>query len=116
MTTLERLLAARALVARGWTQGANARDAMDCPLSPCAEYAVSFCAYGAVGALTPASDWAVNALVAALPPSATEEVENGDSYSIAAALIDYNDDSGTSKTDVLALYDRAINRLGGNPT
>jgi hypothetical protein len=56
ITPLEILIAARALLLRGWTQGAYARDASGVPCNSDSEHAECWCFEGAVNAVAYAAD------------------------------------------------------------
>jgi hypothetical protein len=100
MTTKELLIASRKRIARGWTQGENARDANNDFINPRSPDAISFCAVGALRAEVPSGPelTASAALIAELPERNT-------------SLFLFNDRSWTTQDDVLALYSRAIARL-----
>lgn len=112
MTTLEMLIGARARVSLGWVQGISAVSADGQQVSPASLKATNWCAFGAIVAETgglPDGDSAVlQALAAALP--AWRLASDGSCASSRGVVVHYNDDPRTSQTDVLALYDRAINR------
>ncbi len=100
MTTLETLKQARALIAKGWTQGAMARDkwgVRESAWSPCA---ASFCAIGAVRrACGPAHEIR----------DGTRALEER----CKIPLEDFNDSH--TQAEVLALFDRTIAELEGAP-
>lgn len=116
-TPLEVLVTARALVARGWCQGADARTAEGAPVGGRNAAAVQWCAVGAVEA---ASAGAIDArgrqtharsiAIDRLATAAGEEyspVTCGAGEAIEA-IEDANDRQGTLQTDVLAWFDSAI--------
>lgn len=94
MSTLSVLAQGRARIEQGWAQYALARDKFDWPCTCSSEEAVSFCAVGAIWAVALDSR-PYDALFACTPAG----------YRCVA---DYNDHPGTTKADILALYDRAI--------
>lgn len=102
-TTLDVLRAARALIAKGWTQGALARDAEGNDLGCDSEEAVSFCALGAVECAVDAvecEDWEV------LANDAIDELEALTGAGCTASL--HNDNVIGSQAEALAWFDRAI--------
>lgn len=100
MSVKEDLVAARALVATGWTQGASALTVNGTETSPRASNAVCWCSVGAIfGGMQHASpdDEAQRFHLAkkALLPG-------GD------PLSQWNDAPGRTQAEVIALFDRAI--------
>lgn len=95
------LVAARALIERGWTQRAAARNEAGLPVSYRSETATCWCLSGALRVSSNGSDqrWLdVLAFMRTMTPR----------HSVVA----FNDDPDTSQSDVLALFDRAIERAG----
>lgn len=92
MTDLELLRRAKALVGRGWTRGAYARDASGQAVDASDPAAVCWCAMGACIATAPRGVSVSHLL---------KLVVRGDVGS-------WNDDRRTSKADVLAAFDQAI--------
>jgi len=116
MTEVTELLTeARARIARGWTQGANARDASGCVADDWSAAAVCWCAMGALavsGYPRRPSGGALSRAVAEL--AASLPVDTGrDAIGIGAramVLAGWNDAPLRTREDVLELYDRAIER------
>jgi len=97
--TTELLIEGRARIARGWTQRVWARDAGGCASDGTAAEAVCWCALGALaGAEVDHISRAMAELGAALPEGAHHGVD------------EWNDAPGRTHEDVIALYDRAIER------
>lgn len=108
MSPLERQLrAGRERIANGWTKGKSARTVDGTSVSPASDSAARFCAVGALDRTSSHDNdgmAAIVALAAALPgPPARFAVTR---------LTQFNDDPDTTKADVLALYDRAIEKGG----
>jgi len=100
-TTLDVLRAARALLTeKGWTQGAQARDAEGHTVSPMSPDAARFCALGALRHA--AGSYHVGDPVRAL--KATADCDPG-------LLSRWNDRPRRKVGSVLALFDRTIRRL-----
>ena len=97
--TTELLTEARARIARGWTQGANARNAAGGVTLAWAEEAVCWDTMGAVACRD--DDWTT-----AEPAWAALRAAVGGETWVA----EWNDAPGRTREDVLALYDRAIER------
>ncbi len=98
MTVIEILHAARALIARGWTQHTFALDENGLVVKPTMK-AKCFCIGGAFRALGDCGDWArarctLKECLPGYPP-----------------LVDWNDVPGRTQADVLELFDRAIAKL-----
>ena len=93
----ELLIEGRARIARGWTQGASARDVTGSVTRAWAEEAVCWCAMGAVACRE--DDWATTA-------AAWVVLEEAAGMWVA----EWNEAPGRTHEDVLALYDRAIER------
>lgn len=95
-TAKEGLMAARALIARGWTQHAAARTANGETLSPeqCAsETAVCWCTFGALRAV------------------GSMEADKALRTIIGGPLTEWNDDPDRTQAQVLAAFDKAIEAL-----
>lgn len=105
MTTKELLIAARRRIANGWTKDESARDANGNPVGVHHPCAVSFCLFGAIraAARTQSDMSALYALGKALPNPPYRNY-------VVSKLTKFNDDPDTTQDDVLALYDRAIER------
>jgi hypothetical protein len=101
MTALEQLQAARSLIANGWTQNQSACTADMRPTSPWNKNAESFCAVGALMAVTGIG---TNILIKGLPAPTAD-------ISITKTLTDFNDHPNTTQADVLALYDHLIEEI-----
>ncbi len=93
MTTLDILRSARALVARGWTQGAFARDASGNAVRPKDPCAIRWCADGAVRSVDPYPSAALAAMDRVLAP---------------CDFVNWNDCPGRTQAEVLGAFDRAI--------
>lgn len=97
MTTKERLIAARDLVAKGWTQGVYARDANDRYTPYGGPNACKFCASGAVAHVT---DIFLQSFEDAL--TLLKRAIDG------KAVVPWNDASERTQAEVVAAFDRAI--------
>lgn len=95
MSQIEQLTAARALIAKGWAQGAQARDQHGNHTEPRDRNAVCWCVYGALQAVL-AHDDSTNALR---------------STAGTPALADWNDRPYRTQGHVLKLFDDTIARL-----
>ncbi len=96
MSTLrENLKAVRALIAKGWTQEAYARDARGFAVNFDSDEAECYCLRGAT-------------LAAADSYSCCADLQIALSLPLSDGLIAYNDFPGRTQADVLALIDRAI--------
>lgn len=95
--TVEILKAARDLLAKGWTQGAYARDEIGLTVGENDKRACRFCSVGAI--------WAAASRLNDGPSEAQSAVER---IPRARFLIAWNDDSRRTQADVLALFDEAI--------
>lgn len=104
---LEALRAGRERVARGWTQGAFARNQKGSSVAEANPSAICFCALGAIYADRRAPySLAFDAL--------SRAVESPKANVPPHCVVGYfNDDPATTQADVLALYDRAIAANGG---
>lgn len=89
------LVAARALVAKGWCQDVYARDADGREVDPKSSNAVAWCALGALRAVS--GRW----------QNTIRLVELG----LKMGLTNFNDEPGCTQERVLALYDEAIAKL-----
>lgn len=101
LTSVQALEKARKLIQQSWTQEAFARGKSGKPVSCGGRAATTYCMVGAIWRVTrQRMNHATACLIAALPaPFATGSYE-----SLAA----FNDNSRTTKADVLACYDYAI--------
>lgn len=110
MSTLETLIAARELLSdeKRWTRGVYARDADGDGRAAASPNAVCWCSMGAVGKITnhpsPGHFDSINRLLLI----ALREL--GFTHRSIGA---FNDDLATSHADVLAVFDRAIERERG---
>jgi hypothetical protein len=111
MTNLEILQSARARIAKGWTQGVSARLANGRYSSPHNPHTVSFCA---AGALIATDTWeggepleACGQLLIKNLPAPTAYV----STDIVRVITTFNDHPNTTQDDILALYDRTIEKV-----
>ena len=93
MTTKEALIAARALVEKGWCQAADARDAGGLECASRDAEAACWCLSGAIH-------------------RACDGLAEDDAWDVLASLVgdpvEWNDTPGRSKEEVLALFDKAI--------
>lgn len=107
MTTVDVLIKARALVAQGWAQGAEALDKNGCAVSHTAATAVAWCLDGALTrASRPTSrNWILSYWPARAAVKAFLAGQN--------RLAGWNDDPERTQADVLALLDAAIAAEGG---
>jgi len=100
MTTKEQLIAGRERIAAGWSQCAMAEDKDGIAVDVTDPTAVSFCTLGALVASGLAELDAELVLHSALPIA----------YRRDFLVSEYNDSTERTKDDILALYDRAIER------
>ncbi len=105
-TVRETLVAARALIEKGWCQGVYARDSSGLTTKVWGDQAVSFCAIGALFCVMdfmrgPDKD-RVLIVCQRLLDSVCPALSN---------IVEFNDAAGRSKEDVLAVYDNAIQSL-----
>jgi hypothetical protein len=100
VTIRDVLVRSRALIAKGWTQAAAARDANGRECAAFAAEAISWCAAGAICCCIRPGGASYNAVAAAM----------GFSSAIAApdSLPVFNDRQTTTQQDVLDAFDRAI--------
>ena len=99
MKTKEILRGARERIARGWCQGAFARNAHGAKTYATSADAVSWSAYGAIAAAEPDPDERLGAVVwffSAAPD--------------AMSMFDWNNCEDRTQDDVLAVFDKAIER------
>lgn len=100
MTPLEILILARAKVEQGWMQGIGALNADGVPIGAREPGACCWCVFGAIEAVIAPNDpeeaEAESFLREALPPK------------FDTLISKFNDDTETTRRDVLALFDRAI--------
>jgi hypothetical protein len=100
---VEVLKAARGLVENGWTQRTSARDVIGLAISAESEKACSFCVTGAVWKA--AKKLGVRAIVV---------IDEMDAYCDrlhGKCAMQYNDDPGRSKGEVLELFDGCITAI-----
>jgi hypothetical protein len=91
----DKLREARALIERGWTQGANARDEMGDRLFVDTDEAVCFCMMGAI--------------IAAVPPDQLLAAEHLLKRAVNDEGVEYwNDAPERTQSEVLAAFDKAI--------
>lgn len=109
MNTIDILIGARARVARGWTQGAYARDAQGRELS-CSWHPDTECMC-AVGAILASRGRASEACaVDALLASILDQIPFQSDLPMTR-IIRWNDAPSRTQADVLAAFDRAIAAL-----
>lgn len=108
MTPAALLTAARALLVRGWCQGAHARDAAGAPVLSFAPSAASWCLLGATaraaheaGLFGSAEHFAADALLAA---AARSRVDGWGARDVVALL----NDRLTTQAEALAVVDAAL--------
>ena len=111
-TELEHLRKMRELLAKGWTQGAWARDGEGQDVFTDSETATCFCLAGAstrtrsgVQKLIP------NALLRALDcvePDLAGRYDKSNDFTVRLIIVRWNDRPGRTQSEVLALIDRAI--------
>ena len=111
---LKVLVEARKLVAQGWTQDADARDAGGFIVQFLSENATRYCLSGAVNRAARVSVlsngntfWGVTWDTAAKALDVLNNMARG--WQDEADAVHYNDNPGTKQSDVLALFDFAIN-------
>ena len=107
ITTIDYLREARKLIERGWTQGSSGRDINGAGCASFSPEAIEWCAVGAlnvVNAVVRDDDFrcviraedALNKAVQSIFPAR------------AASVLRYNDLPGTTKADILLVFDTAI--------
>lgn len=101
MNTLDVLIAARAKIEQGWTQGKMARDNDGVSVRPLSDDATCWCA---AGAITAAGSSAQPMLAARA--ALTKAVACRDFIGV------WNDKRGRTQAEVLAAFDRAIEAEG----
>ena len=101
MTTKEVLVEARALVEKGWVQGASAVDENGNKVKPSAQSACRWCATGAVSAI---SDIHYSRAIHALANFIESKRLNGSS----SIVLGFNDKLGQTQDAVLEVFDKAI--------
>ena len=116
MNTLEVLIAARALVARGWTQRAYARDAQQNKIHDLTHPDVAcMCAVGAIIASDSeavSERGTITDSLNALLGSIEDQTSSRRAFTSASQLIaSWNDAPERTQADVIAAFDRAIAAL-----
>jgi len=106
------LTEARAKVARGWTQGTWARDAVGERAPERGNAAVCWCIVGALNAVADDREghhlfW-VAGLLEPARDALYEALEDLGGYDFGTALVEFNDAPGRTQAEVLALFDLAI--------
>ena len=110
MTTKEILEQARALIERGWTQNASARNADGDHVAPTSRHACKWCASGALNTVyetiqnwrdDPKTEEASDLVRAAIPKGSND---------FHKTIIGFNDAIETTKADILSVFDEAIAR------
>lgn len=98
------------LVRKGWTKGCLARNKYSNPVSVKCDNAVRFCALGAVerAALSVTEDRRDDVLADALTAISAAGRTEGQYWDLEC----YNDEDYRTVEDVLALFKRAIERVG----
>lgn len=86
---------ARALIAKGWTQGASARDHRGQPTSPLGPFATSFCLIGAIKRVQCGEREAEEARA-----MIRERIGDGE------LIANWNDAPGRTQAEVLEVLDR----------
>lgn len=105
MSTVTSLEAAKAILeTRGWTKGEFARDAQGRPTEIFGGHPTCYCALGALYLVNRMED-NHPAVCTALRESAPERFKYG---SYEDTIAKFNDHKDTTKEDVLAWFDRAI--------
>lgn len=106
MKTRDVLLAARALIEQGWTQGCAARESKGYPVSSTYGGATQFCAAGALErAVGESGDGFKRAVEAQTHLRTALEARTGKVY---PSVSEYNDKSNRTKEEILSLFDEAI--------
>jgi len=111
--TLDRLRRARRLITdpRYWTQGAYARNIQGDECAPDEPPAFCFCTYGALARATGCRPFEVSTYAGeALDALVLTLNEDFDDMPIAS-IPEWNDNSQRTHADVLALFDKTIERL-----
>jgi hypothetical protein len=104
LTTLEK---ARALVEKGWHKGSMGQDSYGARVGFRDPTCCSWCAMGAIHTALE-SPYDVNPEADKIVDDYIKPYMTGNSFEY---LENYNDDSGTTKQDILYLFDRAIEGL-----
>lgn len=95
---------ARALVAKGWTQGTYARSKSGRPVKHLGRAAARFCAIGALDVAAHSSG----------DRFTYSDARDALRQAVGVHLLpEWNDESGRTKADVLAAFDRAIRAEAG---
>lgn len=105
MTTLDVLKAARAKVARGWTQNTSARDAAGRGVIPDRGGATCWCALAAIETVCP---WAppTNGIGRTDAEMALLRVLGLTNHPMS--IVNWNDDPARTQVEVIAAFDEAI--------
>lgn len=93
MTTVQVLRKARALIKKGWCQGAYARAINGASVDPAHPGAVRFCAMAAISKIAQRHEHRAGMVLVSV---------------INAGICGWNDRHGRTKTQVLAAFDKAI--------
>jgi len=106
MTVVALLRAARRRIVKGWTKGADARDRYDQRVNPSDVDAVKWCARGAITGFSNdrLHQRAMKLLDDACPNDPHDVVQMD--------IIEFNDSVAKRKSQVLAVYDKAIKAAG----
>lgn len=108
--TIGFLRKARALVAKGWRQGGQARNADGYPCSPCSSEAVAWCVLGACNAVSAAEGVPLQHGTCAFDAwSAIGETVRDRIGRVD--VVHWNDTEGCTQEEVLALFDETIARV-----
>lgn len=100
------LTKARAVIERGWCQGAFARDAQGQPVAPTDPLAETFCIRGATRVIEPTNDD-----LRLVAHSYLEDVIKARTYRVYSSLASYNDYPSRTQAEVLAVFDAAISQV-----
>ena len=103
MTTKEILIQARGLVEQGWTQGAFARDVDNNPINALDTDACSWCVKGAMRCVI---GYTISEAI-----DICEKLLYKSISSQFSSVSQFNDYAGTTKSDVIELFDKAIESL-----
>jgi hypothetical protein len=102
MTTKEMLTEARSLIKKGWTQGSFAKDVNGNEVDPKSSQAVSWCSLGAMEAACYCPRDSRLPILDILRRAAG-----------TCVISDWNDHPNTTKEEILAAFDKAIELANG---
>ena len=108
MTTKQILVKARALIERGWTQNTAARNADGDHVAATSRHACRWCATGALYVVYESiPEWREDPKPAEARDLVRAAIPNRNDYE---TIVGFNDADNTTQADVLAVFDKAIER------